>query len=215
MARGLLEAAGTIDLAQFGPSGADAGQVKLSEKSAFRFHTRPGVSFKITYVFEGAIVRGKVSERAVDTQKRVVIRLQGLDAPELHDRPPTPTLKNEKRTPAWRTAFNAAKDNFRQKFGKNAVRSLRGTRFRRLDSMPRPARGSSALSARTRTRDENSGDFLVLKADPLQRVFRQVPLVTGSSAIQSIYSNRLKQPRGSDDITHILTRRLTLAPSLN
>jgi hypothetical protein len=59
--------------------------------------------------------------------------------------------------------------------------------------------------------DEKIGDSLVFEANPLQRVIREVPFVTGSAAIQLIYSNRLEQPRRSDVITHILSRRLSLS----
>jgi endonuclease YncB( thermonuclease family) len=127
MPTGLLEVIGTIDLAQFWPTGesdADTVKVKLSGTSAFRFRAHPGGPSKITHAFEGAIVRGKVSKPAIDTQGRVTIRLQGIDAPELHYRPTAPTLKGKKPTPSQRLAFNAANANFRQKFGETATVAL-------------------------------------------------------------------------------------------
>jgi len=127
MAKGLLELTGTIDLAQFWPDGesdADTAKVTLSGNSAFRFRAHPGAPFKITTAFEGATVHGKVSKAAIDTHSRVTIRLQGIDAPELHYRPTAPTLKGKKPTPAQRTAFNAANGNFRQNFGETATVAL-------------------------------------------------------------------------------------------
>lgn len=127
MASGLLEVSGTIDLAQFWPSGesdADTVKVKLSGTSAFRVRAHPGSPFQITHAFEGATVRGKVSKPAIDKQGRVTIRLQGIDAPELHYRPTAPTLKSKKPTPAERAAFNAANGNFRQNFGETATVAL-------------------------------------------------------------------------------------------
>jgi hypothetical protein len=79
-----------------------------------------------------------------------------------------------------------------------AVRSLGGTRFRRREPTrtvePRSARETSTLSAGTGTRGDEIGDFLVFEANPLQKVFWEVPLVTGGTAIQLIYSNRVKRP---------------------
>jgi endonuclease YncB( thermonuclease family) len=127
MAKGLLEVHGTIDLAQFWPtaqSDADTVKVKLSGATAFRFRSHPGSPSKVTHAFEGATVRGKVSKPAIDKQGRATIRLQGIDAPELHYRPTAPTLNGKKPTPAQRAAFNAANGNFRQHFGETATVAL-------------------------------------------------------------------------------------------
>jgi len=127
MPKGLLEVSGTIDLAQFWPGGesdADTVKVLLSGANAFRFTAHPGAKTKVTHAFEGATVRGKVSKEAIDKQGRVTIRLQGIDAPELHYRPTAPTVNGTKPTPPQRTAFNAANGNFRQDFGETSTLAL-------------------------------------------------------------------------------------------
>jgi endonuclease YncB( thermonuclease family) len=127
MAKGLLEVSGTIDLAQFWPAGdsdADTMKVKLSGLNAFRFRPYPGAPLKVTHAFEGATVRGKVSKPAIDKQGRVTIRLQGIDAPELHYRPTAPTINGNKPSPTQRANFNAANGNFRQYFGETATDAL-------------------------------------------------------------------------------------------
>src|SRR4029077_14423031 len=127
MPKGLLEVSGTIDLAQFWPTGesdADTVKVLLSGPNAFRFTLHPGAPSKVTHAFEGATVKGKVSKPAIDKEGRVTIRLQGIDAPELHYRPTAPTLNGKKPTPAKRAKFPAANGNFRQKLGETAAIAL-------------------------------------------------------------------------------------------
>jgi endonuclease YncB( thermonuclease family) len=127
MPKGLLEVSGTIDLAQFWPAGesdADTVKVLLSGTNAFRFTPHPGAQSKVTHAFEGATVKGKVSKPAIDKKNRVTIRLQGIDAPELHYRPTAPTLNSKKPTPAQRAKFTAANGNFRQKLGETATIAL-------------------------------------------------------------------------------------------
>jgi endonuclease YncB( thermonuclease family) len=127
MPKGLLEVSGTIDLAQFWPTGesdADTVKVLLSGPNAFKFTPHPGAPSKVTHAFEGATVKGKVSKLAIDSKNRVTIRLQGIDAPELHYRPTAPTLNGKKPTPAERKKFTAANGNFRQKLGETAAVAL-------------------------------------------------------------------------------------------
>jgi len=129
MAQGLLEVTGTIDLAQFWPAGeSDADTVKVyvaSNGGAFRFRPHPGAPSKITTAFEnGATVRGKTNKPAVDNQHRITIRLQGIDAPELHYRPVAPTLNGKKIAAKQRSAFNGANGDFRQHLGETATIEL-------------------------------------------------------------------------------------------
>jgi len=127
MPKGLLEVSGTIDLAQFWPnqeSDADTVKVTLSGANAFRFRAQPGALQKITHAFEGATVQGKVRKPAIDNKQRITIRLQGVDATELHYRPTAPTINKNKPTPAQRAAFKSANGNFRQKFGETATIAL-------------------------------------------------------------------------------------------
>src|SRR5512133_2115902 len=94
---GRLEVAGTIALSQFWPLGsADADTVKIevlidAATGPFRFTPSGANSAKATRAFEGATVRGKTRQPAI-RQKRtgqsfITVRLQGVDAPELHYRP--------------------------------------------------------------------------------------------------------------------------------
>ena len=128
MPKGLLELSGTIDLAQFWPSAesdADTVKVKISGPNAFQFSPLPGSApSKVTHAFDGATVHGKVTKPILDKQDRVTIRLQGIDAPELHYRPLAPTLNKKKPTPQQRAKFNAANGNFRQDFGETATLAL-------------------------------------------------------------------------------------------
>ena len=127
MFQGLLQLSGTIDLAQFWPTGesdADTVKVLLSGPNAFQFTAHPGAPPKVTHVFEGAKIKGKVSKLAIDPHNRVTIRLQGVDASELHYRPQAPTLNGVKPTPQQRADFNAANGNFRQKYGETSTVAL-------------------------------------------------------------------------------------------
>jgi hypothetical protein len=133
MPLGLLEVFGSIDLNQFwrtGESDADTVKVLLSAANAFRFRSHAGAPFKATHAFEGTTVKGKVSKPTIDKNGRITIRLQGIDAPELHYRPTAPTITHTKPTKAQRTRFNANNGNFRQFFGETATVSLHGFLFK-------------------------------------------------------------------------------------
>jgi endonuclease YncB( thermonuclease family) len=84
MMKGLLRVSGKIDLSQFWPSGgsdADTASVMVTATS-FEFSTDGSTKgLRRTRVFEGADIRGK---KVIKTNGTVTIRLQGIDAPELH-----------------------------------------------------------------------------------------------------------------------------------
>jgi endonuclease YncB( thermonuclease family) len=86
---GVLRVKGTIDLAQFWPDGeADADTTKIKVQvgaNSFSF-AADGKTFKPTKVYFGAVVRGTSSDPVIDKQGRITVRLQGVDAPELHYR---------------------------------------------------------------------------------------------------------------------------------
>jgi endonuclease YncB( thermonuclease family) len=126
MFQGLLEVSGTIDLDQFWPiTESDADTVKvLVGANSFRFRKNAGAPFKVTHVFEGAKVIGKFSKPAIDKTQRVTIRLQGVDATELHYRPTAPTLNNTKPTKPQQASFKLVNGNFRQFFGETATVEL-------------------------------------------------------------------------------------------
>lgn len=86
---GVLRVKGTIDLAQFWPDGeSDADTTKIKVKvgaNSFSF-AADGKTFKTTKAYFGAVVRGTSSDPVIDKQGRITVRLQGIDAPELHYR---------------------------------------------------------------------------------------------------------------------------------
>ena len=90
MATGLLELRGIIELSQFWPKGtsdADTTKVIVSvDADAFRFRKNPESDFRTTHVFLDATVVGSIRTAAIKKGK-VRVRLQGIDAPELHYRP--------------------------------------------------------------------------------------------------------------------------------
>lgn len=111
MPAGLLEVRGTIELGQFWPSGrsdADTTTVVLKlDPNAIRFRKSDAVPFRATHVFDDAIVVGRHRKQAI-RNGRVTIRLQGIDAPELHFQP-TALSRAEKQ------ALSAAKiEGYRQ-----------------------------------------------------------------------------------------------------
>ena len=127
MFKGLLEVSGTIDLNQFWPIGesdADTVKVLLSGPEAFTFRSDPDSEPRVTHAFDGAVIKGKTNTPAIKAE-HVTIRLQGIDAPELHYRPTAPTINKIKPTPEQRAAFNKVNKNFRQKFGETAPVELK------------------------------------------------------------------------------------------
>ncbi|WP_035358497.1 hypothetical protein [Edaphobacter aggregans] len=90
MADGLLEVDGSIDLSQFWPVGssdADTTRIRVDVTAgAFRFRPNSGAPFRVTHAFENAKVKGTATYDAIKNGK-VTVRLQGIDAPELHYRP--------------------------------------------------------------------------------------------------------------------------------
>lgn len=95
MATGQLEVRGTVAIAQFWPGGrADADTVNVEigmASTTFRFRASPGAPFKATRAFDGATVRtqyGKeeVVQKTSASTRLLNVRLEGIDAPELHYR---------------------------------------------------------------------------------------------------------------------------------
>ncbi len=128
MATGLLTVTGTIALDQFWPGGSsDADTVKVvlaDAASAFQFAPSPGAGKRPTRAFLGATVRGKSGAKpAIDKKNRITVRLQGIDAPELHYRP-SPLGRSSAITPAQRDAFKKVNREYRQHFGKQAAKAL-------------------------------------------------------------------------------------------
>jgi endonuclease YncB( thermonuclease family) len=105
---GVLRVRGTIDLAQFWPDGdadADTSKVKVTVgKDSFAF-AADGKKFKPTNVYFGASSRGTSKKEVIDAKNRITVRLQGIDAPELHYKAGA-LRKSDKVTDAKRKKFN-------------------------------------------------------------------------------------------------------------
>lgn len=112
---GILRVKGTIDLDQFWPDGeadADTSKVKVTvDGSSFAFAS-DGKNFKKTDAYLDAFARGASSKKVIDNQNRITVRLQGIDAPELHYRA-APLKKSSKVSDAKRKKFN--KENAHQR----------------------------------------------------------------------------------------------------
>ena len=105
---GTLRIRGTIDLAQFWPDGeADADTTKIKVEvgaNSFAF-AADGKTFKATKVYFGAFARGASNKEVIDSKNRITVRLQGIDAPELHYRA-APLKKSGKVSDSKRAKFN-------------------------------------------------------------------------------------------------------------
>ncbi|WP_440642561.1 hypothetical protein ACSHT2_16995 [Bradyrhizobium sp. PUT101] len=87
---GLPEVEGAIDVGRFCPAGrsdADTAKVLVTvAPDAIRFRENDTAPFQPTDVFEGAKVKGRTSTPPIKNGK-LTVRLQGIDAPELHYMP--------------------------------------------------------------------------------------------------------------------------------
>src|SRR5262245_18496164 len=85
---GLLKVTGIINISQFWPDGqSDADTTKVLvdvDQNAFSYKENASSPFKTTHAFEEATVIGRVRKKVIDKKNRITVRLQGIDAPELH-----------------------------------------------------------------------------------------------------------------------------------
>ncbi len=117
---GLLTVTGTLAIDQLWPAGssdADTMHVKLAATDPFRFQPQPGGDPPAaTAAFEGAYVRVKGRSEPVIVQhdRSLRIRLQGIDAPELHYRPVSsvPELRQPFAEAATATLAQHLRDSF-------------------------------------------------------------------------------------------------------
>lgn len=117
-----------MDLAQFwqeGKSDADTVKVLIKTRDAFQYRSNTNTPFKVTHVFENSKVVGKVKKSPIDTKGYLTIRLQGIDAPELHYSP-SPISKKEKNicTKDQLDTFKNLNKEYRQHFGETATVKL-------------------------------------------------------------------------------------------
>src|SRR5882672_5300574 len=92
---GLLEVRGTLDLSQFWPDGksdADTANVAIDlSTNPFQFREKLSGIPKKTHAFDNAWIHGRQTGQAIKRTgpggTHVTVRLQGIDAPELHYQP--------------------------------------------------------------------------------------------------------------------------------
>jgi len=128
---GLLEVQGTIDVTQFWPAGhsdADTAKVLVTVAAGtVRFREDATKPFRATNFLNGATVGIPVNGKfkpAVNAKGQLTIRLQGIDAPELHFQP-SALVKSE--FPGLDpTAFGAKKTQYRNAKVVHPYRQLLG-----------------------------------------------------------------------------------------
>ena len=127
MYEGILRIRGTIDLRQFWPIGAsDADTMHVAvDENSFAFARNASSRFTPTRTLADAVVHGRISTPIVRSKGTIVVRLQGVDAPELHHQVTLP------RDPTRGHPFVGP---FRQPGGVSAVREL----ARRLHALGGP-----------------------------------------------------------------------------
>ncbi|HEX3485904.1 MAG TPA: thermonuclease family protein, partial [Micropepsaceae bacterium] len=123
---GILRVTGSIDFGTLWPAGdCDADTTKILVDVAaggFAFQAKPKGPFVQTHAFEGAKVRGSGISPVLNTKGQITIRLQGIDAPELHYYPATLSAKGA--TDAQRAAYKAVYKEYRQYLGETATLAL-------------------------------------------------------------------------------------------
>lgn len=127
MAEGRLEVEGQIDLAQFWPIGtsdADTAKIKVKTNAgSFRFQPNAGARFRVTKAFRDATVRGRTKRTAIDADGVITVRLQGIDAPELHYRPSAELKRSEQSDKQHESYLNWNFD-YRQPLAESATLAL-------------------------------------------------------------------------------------------
>src|SRR5688572_14866947 len=116
MSNQLLIVRGTLDPSQFWPSGkSDADTAHVLVEAVYWKSTK-------TKLLERALVHGKVTKPALRNGK-VTVRLQGLDASELHYRP-TALVPVKSQSEASRESFLRWNFDFRQYAAEQSVMAL-------------------------------------------------------------------------------------------
>jgi endonuclease YncB( thermonuclease family) len=139
MTTGLLEARGAIDRDQLWPKGhsdADTLHVDLDvADGGFRVRPPGERRWRATHAFDDAIVVGRVERPAIDARGRLTVRLQGIDAPELHYRPAA-ALGPGERTAEQSAKLRVCSATYRQACAESAAVAL----ARRLERGGAPRR---------------------------------------------------------------------------
>jgi len=122
MSKGLLEVHGTLSVQQFWPRGtydADTAHVGVS-----KFLFGPSAAkLKETRVFRSAVVKrsqgAKAGQAPISKKGEIIVRLQRIDAPELHFRP-----TYEHTSVKQKAAIKNHNGDFRQPLGEGAANAL-------------------------------------------------------------------------------------------
>lgn len=129
---GTLRIHGTIDIKQFWPKGssdADTTKIKLVVgEDSFEYKEDNAQDFSKTNAFTDAISKGQGSKPVINTNKRegtqsITVRLQGVDAPELHYRA-APLKKTNEVSDDERARFNSINEERRQCFAESSTFAL-------------------------------------------------------------------------------------------
>jgi endonuclease YncB( thermonuclease family) len=123
----VVEFDGSIDLSQFWPAGksdADTSKLVVDLKSGIRVRQSPAEKALPTKVYNTAYARVNGQKKPlINASNQVVVRLQGLDAPELHARPRP--MKGPDGKP-WSLAGLGLVKDYRQAQGETATVILSG-----------------------------------------------------------------------------------------
>jgi endonuclease YncB( thermonuclease family) len=129
---GTLQIKGTISLNQFWPtssSDADTTKIKLFvDANSFLYRPDGSSNFKKTSVFDDAVAKGQGSGPVINTSKKdgaktITVRLQGVDAPELHYRA-APLKSSSGASDDIRKRYNELNKERRQHFAESATAAL-------------------------------------------------------------------------------------------
>jgi endonuclease YncB( thermonuclease family) len=128
MVAGLLQMQGSIALDQFWPNGrsdADTTKILLTvSPGAIEFRKNSATPFQATHVFDHAVVTGRTRKPAIKNGQ-VTVRLQGIDATELHYQPSALSRSEQKGlSQAKLNAYHSVVHFYRQFLGATATKAL-------------------------------------------------------------------------------------------
>ncbi len=129
---GQLQIKGIIDISQFWPiDSSDADTTKMSllvDENSFSFKADDSDVFIPVTVYFDAVSRGSISTPVIkknkqDDSQKITIRLQGVDAPELHYRA-SPLKRSEDVSDEKRALYNKTNKERRQHLAESATVAL-------------------------------------------------------------------------------------------
>lgn len=174
MVAGLLQMRGSIALDQFWPTGrsdADTTKIVLTvSPNAIEFRKNSSSSFHGTHVFDHAMVKGRTSKPPIKNGQ-VTVRLQGIDATELHYQPsPLSSTERKASNPTKLNAYHLVTHSYRQFLGATATKALHDF----LSST-----GKSALDCRVFTQVDTPGEVF----DTYGRLVGDIEVTIGGKLI--------------------------------